>query len=67
MRAYLGKALALDGAWYENGLDDKPGRFNEMLIGYKEGKPCPVCGETIQKIKTGSTSGYVCPHCQVLP
>ena len=34
------------------------------IVGYREGKPCPVCGTTIQKIKTGSTSGFVCPSCQ---
>jgi formamidopyrimidine-DNA glycosylase len=34
------------------------------IIGYKQGKPCPVCGTAIQKVKTGSTSGFVCPTCQ---
>ena len=34
------------------------------IIGYREGKPCPVCGTAIEKIKTGSTSGFVCPSCQ---
>lgn len=66
MRSYLVKALEQGGAWYENGLDDKPGGFKEMLIGYKEGQPCPVCGTVIQKIKTGSTSGFVCGKCQPL-
>lgn len=64
MRGYLQKALDLGGAWYENGLDDQPGRFKEMLIGYKEGQPCPECGTAIKKIKTGSTSGFVCEVCQ---
>lgn len=66
MRAYLQEALELGGAWYENGLDDKPGGFKQMLIGYREGKPCPVCGTAIRKIKTGSTGGFVCPTCQPL-
>ncbi len=34
------------------------------IIGYREGKPCPVCGAAIVKIKTGPTSGFVCPSCQ---
>ncbi len=59
-------ALAQGGAWYENDLYDEPGRFREMLIGYKEGQPCPQCHTPIQKIKTGSTSGFVCPVCQPL-
>jgi formamidopyrimidine-DNA glycosylase len=66
MCAYLKQALDLGGAWYENGLDDKPEDFKEMLIGYREGKPCPVCGTEIKKIKTGSTSGFVCQRCQPL-
>jgi formamidopyrimidine-DNA glycosylase len=35
-----------------------------MLIGYKAGKPCPVCGSPIECIKTGATKTYVCPGCQ---
>ena len=66
MRSYLKKALDLGGASYENGLYDEPGGFREMLIGYKEGQPCPVCGTAIKKIKTGSTSGFVCEVCQPL-
>lgn len=66
MRSYLQKALDLGGAWYENDLYDRPGRYREMLIGYKEGQPCPVCGTAIKKIKTGSTSGFMCERCQAL-
>ncbi|MCK4434738.1 zf-TFIIB domain-containing protein, partial [Candidatus Bathyarchaeota archaeon] len=35
-------------------------------IAYKPGKPCPTCQTTIQKIKTGSTSSFICPNCQPL-
>ncbi len=35
-----------------------------FLVGYKENQPCPVCGETIVSIKTGSTSTFICPACQ---
>jgi formamidopyrimidine-DNA glycosylase len=35
-----------------------------FLIGYKENQPCPVCGETIVSIKTGSTASFICPACQ---
>jgi formamidopyrimidine-DNA glycosylase len=66
MRVYLQLALGSGGAWYENGLDDQPGGFKQMLVGYRAGKPCPVCGTAIEKIKTGSTSGFVCPTCQPL-
>jgi len=56
------------GAFYELNLYGKPGGFKakHIVIGYKEGKPCPVCRTTIEKIKTGSTSTFICPRCQPL-
>ena len=36
-----------------------------FIMGYKDGKPCPDCGTTIEKIKTGSTQTFICPKCQV--
>jgi formamidopyrimidine-DNA glycosylase len=36
------------------------------LIGYKEEQACPACGAKIEKIKTGSTSSFICPVCQSL-
>ena len=56
------------GAFYELDLYGKPGGFKakHIVIGYKEGKPCPVCRTAIQKIKTGSTSTFICPKCQPL-
>jgi hypothetical protein len=35
-------------------------------VAYREGEPCPVCGAVIEKVKTGSTSSYICPRCQPL-
>jgi formamidopyrimidine-DNA glycosylase len=54
------------GAFYEVDLYGRPGGFKaeDILIGYRDGKPCPVCKTPIEKIKTGSTSGFVCPTCQ---
>jgi formamidopyrimidine-DNA glycosylase len=56
------------GAFYELNLYGKPGGFKakHIVIGYKEGKPCPACGTAIEKIKTGSTSTFICPRCQPL-
>lgn len=61
----LTKAIELGGLAYERDLYNKPGRFHDFLVGYRENQPCIVCGTSIQKIKTGSTSSYVCPKCQV--
>ncbi len=54
------------GASYEQNLYGQKGNFGmeDLLIGYKEGKPCPRCGTLIEKLKTGSTSGFICPVCQ---
>ncbi|MCE5322563.1 Fpg/Nei family DNA glycosylase [bacterium] len=60
----LSNALELGGLAYERDLHGVNGRFSEFLIGYREGKPCPVCGTAIEKIKTGSTASFICPHCQ---
>jgi formamidopyrimidine-DNA glycosylase len=53
---------------YENDLFAEKGTFttDDFLIGYKEGRPCPVCGTPIVQIKTGSTSSFVCTKCQIL-
>lgn len=64
----LEPSLMKGGAFYETDLFGQKGRFlmEDILIGYREGNPCPVCGESIQKIRTGSTSSFICPKCQPL-
>ena len=64
IRSQLQQALDLGGLAYERDLYGRPGRFKDFLVGYREGKPCPVCGTPIQKIRTGSTASFICPHCQ---
>ena len=61
-------SITKGGAFYEVNLYGEKGGFtlDDILIGYKEGQPCPVCGTTIAKIKTGSTSSFICPRCQLL-
>jgi formamidopyrimidine-DNA glycosylase len=65
----LRPSLEKGGAFYEMDTYGKKGgfTFEEILIGYREGQPCPKCGTIIQKIKTGGTSGFICPSCQPLP
>ena len=69
IRTELQRSIDAGGAWYEVGLNGERGGFtaDDLVIGYREGKPCPECGTTIEKIKTGSTSSFVCPSCQVPP
>ncbi|MDO9099593.1 MAG: DNA-formamidopyrimidine glycosylase family protein [Caldisericota bacterium] len=64
IRSQLKHALELGGLAYEKDLYNQPGGFKDFLVGYREGKPCPVCGTAVQKIKTGSTASFICPMCQ---
>lgn len=54
------------GLSYEKDFYGKCGKYDAscFLIAYKEGGKCPNCNSTIEKIKTGSTSSYICPSCQ---
>ncbi|MEM3668690.1 MAG: zinc finger domain-containing protein, partial [Candidatus Bathyarchaeia archaeon] len=62
----LNHSIKLGGLAYEKDFYGKSGKFtiDEFLVGYKAGKPCPLCKTSIEKIKNGSTSSYVCPKCQ---
>jgi formamidopyrimidine-DNA glycosylase len=64
----LQSSLDKGGAFYEVDLFGQKGGFTmeELLVGYREGQPCPQCGTPIEKIKTGGTSGFLCPSCQSL-
>lgn len=48
-----------------DGID---GRMQLLLWAYgREGKPCPMCGALLKKIKVGGRGTTYCPHCQRLP
>jgi formamidopyrimidine-DNA glycosylase len=66
IHAGLQPSVDKGGAFYEVSLHGKKGGFtaDDILIGYKEGKPCPTCKTRIKKIKTGGTSSFICPRCQ---
>jgi len=51
---------------YEKDFMGQEGGYSmdDFLVGYKENQPCPVCGEPIVSMKTGSTSTFICPVCQ---
>jgi formamidopyrimidine-DNA glycosylase len=66
IRGGLQPSIDKGGSFYEVDLYGQKGRFtmDDIRIGYKENKPCPVCSTPIEKIKTGSTTSFVCPQCQ---
>ncbi|MEA4910226.1 MAG: DNA-formamidopyrimidine glycosylase family protein [Anaerolineaceae bacterium] len=63
----LEPSIACGGAFYEKNLYGQNGGFRheDIIVGYREGQPCPTCATPIVKIKTGSTSSFICPTCQV--
>jgi formamidopyrimidine-DNA glycosylase len=65
----LNHAIKLGGLAYEKDFYGHHGKLtiDKFLVGYKIGKPCPNCGTTIMKTRTGTTASYVCPKCQKLP
>ena len=68
IRSVLNESIRLGGLAYEKDFYGNKGGYGseQFKIAYKQGKPCPNCRTIIQKIKTGSTSSFVCPTCQPL-
>jgi formamidopyrimidine-DNA glycosylase len=67
IRETLQESIDAGGAPFELNLYGQKGGWDaSFLVGYREGQPCPVCGTLVEKIKTGSTSSYICPECQAL-
>lgn len=69
IRNVLETSINLGGLVYEKDFYGRLGRLTgaKFMVGYKTGKPCPKCGTIIQKIRTGTTSSYICPKCQAMP
>ena len=66
-RSILKKAIAAGGSSISDFLnvDGSEGKFAQELKVYgRTGSPCPVCGTTIECIKTGGRSSCFCPECQ---
>ncbi len=63
----LQEAIQHGGSSWERNLYGQHGSWGQefFTVAYKADQGCPVCGTIIEKIKTGSTSGYICPKCQV--
>jgi formamidopyrimidine-DNA glycosylase len=59
-------------AWIERLRADAAGAFPEGVTAFREdmavhgryGKPCPVCGTTIQRIRYADNETNYCPRCQ---
>jgi len=68
MKSVLEESIRLGGLAYEKDFYGNYGGYGkeQYKVAYKPGEPCPECRTTIEKIKTGSTSSFICPNCQPL-
>jgi formamidopyrimidine-DNA glycosylase len=68
LRETLQESIDHGGAAYESNLYGDKGGWDSshLLVAYREGNPCPVCGTAVAKIRTGSTHTHICPSCQPL-
>jgi formamidopyrimidine-DNA glycosylase len=68
LRGILQDSMDHGGSHWEQNLYGEFGGWDSsfLLVAYREGQPCPTCGTLVEKIKTGSTSTHICPHCQLL-
>ena len=66
IKSVINESIKLGGLAYEKDFYGNRGSYGakQFKIAYKPGQPCPTCQTTIQKIKTGSTSSFICPNCQ---
>lgn len=66
IRETMQQSIDLGGSQWEKNLFGERGQWGSpyFLVAYREGSPCPSCGATVIKIRTGSTSSYICPGCQ---
>lgn len=65
IRAVLKEGIRRNGAsidWVYRG----GGYQNYFRVYSQEGKPCSVCGRTIEKFTVGQRGTHICPHCQRL-
>jgi formamidopyrimidine-DNA glycosylase len=68
LRETLQQSIDLGGSAWEANLYGEKGKWDTsyFLVAYREGEPCPTCGTSIEKIKTGGTHSHICPSCQAL-
>jgi formamidopyrimidine-DNA glycosylase len=66
IRDVLSRSIAKGGLAFERDFYGRPGGYgrDDHDVAYKPGEFCPRCAATIQKIRTGSTSTFICPICQ---
>lgn len=61
----LEEGIRFGGAFGEMDVWGKKGTYHEhRQVGYRTGKPCPACKTSVEELRVGSTTSYICPKCQ---
>jgi formamidopyrimidine-DNA glycosylase len=64
----LREGIRWGGGPGEQDVWGRKGTYHEHFqVGYRTGKPCPICGTTVEELRVGSTTSYLCPRCQAWP
>jgi formamidopyrimidine-DNA glycosylase len=61
----VARAASLGGRDDEVDLHGRPGGYTRIMSSGSAGKPCPSCGDTVQKMQFLGGACYFCPSCQV--
>lgn len=67
IRDILRRAIEAGGSsvrTYVNGYGRHGGFQMQLSVYAREGEPCPVCGQPIEKIRLGGRGTHYCPRCQ---
>jgi len=67
MRDILQEAIKKRGTSFRDYRDaaNRAGNYQQLLQVYgREGKPCPHCGQPLQRRRIGGRSAHFCPRCQ---
>ena len=60
----VGEVIEKGGRYDEYDLHNQPGRYIRLMDKTAVGRPCPECGEKIEKIQYLGGACYFCPRCQ---
>lgn len=65
IRLVLSEGIRWGGGPGEQDVYGNEGQYaKHFQVGYQTGEPCPACGTTVEEVKVGQTTSYICPQCQ---
>jgi len=59
------RGTSLSDAEYRDAAGEKGRHLEHLAVFRRTGRPCPRCGQAIERIRLGGRSTHFCPRCQV--